>query len=350
VLGRAAVCACMYKGQRAAQGPGVMVVSAVVSGFYATPVVCSVPDVGRASATCASCREHPKSRGVCRHEVAALTGLEAEKSAVVDAENPRELSGAASAAGWHAPGPENEFAGGGVDGSGDGGGGCGGNGGGSGSSGRGELPPGRAAHDAHGEDGSDASSAEECDSESAKGEYRSRVRRPLLACVSDILVERYRRSKIAEVLSAGSRLSAIDLRDIRGNFRSSTCASSASEESSAQAMLISTVDSHEVYREVTLETLMAVARATVKDWHCRRCGKLNRYDGFDDAVVSVSRDFVVCRLKMDVYFEMVFAGGMTLRSAFDTHVKACAALLGAERGRMRGGLGRRQLPECFAWF
>jgi hypothetical protein len=115
-------------------------------------------------------------------------------------------------------------------------------------------------------------------------------------------------------------------------------------------MLISAVTSHEVYREVTLETLTAVFCATVRDSHCHRCGELNRYDAFDDAVVSVSRDFVVCRLKMDVYLEMVFAGGLTLRSAFHTHVKACAALLGAERGRMRGGLGRRQLSECFAWF
>jgi hypothetical protein len=140
--------------------PSVMVVSAVVSGFHATPVVSSVPDVGRASAMCASFREHPKSRGMCRHEAAALTRLEAEKSAAADAENPRELSRAASAAGWlHAPGLENGFAGGGVDGSGDGGGGCGGNGGCGGSSGRGQLPPGGAAHDAHGEDGSDASSA-----------------------------------------------------------------------------------------------------------------------------------------------------------------------------------------------
>jgi hypothetical protein len=81
------------------------------------------------------------SRGGCAH------GLEAEKSAAVDAENPRELSGAASPAGWlHAPGLENGFADGGVDGS----GGCGGNGVGSGSSGRGELPPGRAAHNAQG--------------------------------------------------------------------------------------------------------------------------------------------------------------------------------------------------------
>jgi hypothetical protein len=58
-------------------------------------------------------------------------------------------------------------------------------------------------------------------------------------------------------------------------------------------MLISTVVSHEVYTEVTLETLTAVVCATVRDWHCRRCGELNRYDGLDDAVVSVSRDFVV---------------------------------------------------------
>jgi hypothetical protein len=58
----------------------------------------------------------------------------------------------------------------------------------------------------------------------------------------------------------------------------------------------------------------------------------------------------LCRLKIEVYLEMVFAGGMTMRSAFDTHVKACATLLGAERGRMRGGLGRRQLSECFACF
>jgi ABC-type transport system involved in cytochrome bd biosynthesis fused ATPase/permease subunit len=58
---------------------------------------------------------------------------------------------------------------------------------------------------------------QEAVNESAEGEYRSRVRRLLLACVSDILVKRDRRSKIAEVLSAGSRLSATDLRDIRGN-------------------------------------------------------------------------------------------------------------------------------------
>jgi hypothetical protein len=114
------------KGSARRVGPGVMVFSGIVSGFYDTPVVCSVPDVGRASATCASYREQPKSRGVRRHEAAALTGL--EKAAVVDAENPRELSGDVSAAGWlHAPGIENGLAGGGVDGSGDGGGSCRGN-------------------------------------------------------------------------------------------------------------------------------------------------------------------------------------------------------------------------------
>jgi hypothetical protein len=182
-----------------------------------------------------------------------------------------------SAAGWlHAPGIESGLAGGGAAGSGNGGGSCRGNGGGSGSSGRGELLPGGAAHDAHGEDGSDASSAEEGVSESAEGVYRSRVRRQLLACVSDILLKRDRHSNIAEVFSAGSGLSAIDLRDIRGNCLSSTCAASTSEESGVQAMLISTVASQGVYREAILETLTAVVRATVRYWHCRRCGELNR--------------------------------------------------------------------------
>jgi hypothetical protein len=96
--------------------------------------------------------------------------------------------------------------------------------------------------------------------------------------------------------------------------------------------------------------LRAVVCATVRAWHCRRCGEFSRYDSFDDAVLSVSRDFVVCHLKMDVYLKMVFAGEMTLRSAFDTHIKACAALLGADRWRMRRGLRRRQLFECLDWF
>jgi hypothetical protein len=101
---------------------------------------------------------------------------------------------------------------------------------------------------------------------------------------------------------------------------------------------------------LTLETLTAVVCATMRDWHCRRCGEVSRHDGFDDAVAAVSRDFVVCRLKMDVYSEMVFAGGVTLRSVFDTHVKACVALLIAERGWICGGMGRRQMSERFAWF
>jgi hypothetical protein len=86
-------------------------------------------------------------------------------------------------------------------------------------------------------------------------------------------------------------------------------------------MLISNVASREMCTEVTIETLTAFVCATVRDWHCCRCDEINRHDGFDDAVVAVSLEFVVCRLKMDVYLEMVLAGGMTLRSAFDTHVK-----------------------------
>jgi hypothetical protein len=152
-----------------------------------------------------------------------------------------ELSEAASAAVWrHAPGLENGFACGGGDGSGRGG--------------RGELPPGGAANDAHGEDGSDASSADECNGESAGSESRSRVRRPLLACVSDVLVERDRLSRIVEALSAGPGLSSIDL---QSNYRSSTCDASPSAESGAEAMLISTAASREVRRELTLETLTA---------------------------------------------------------------------------------------------
>jgi hypothetical protein len=76
---------------------------------------------------------------------------------VLEAENPRGLSEAASAAVWrHAPGLENGFAGGGGDRGGRGG--------------RGELPPGGAANEAREEDGSDASSAAECGGESAGGE------------------------------------------------------------------------------------------------------------------------------------------------------------------------------------
>jgi hypothetical protein len=157
-------------------------------------------------------------------------GLEAQKSAALEAENPGELSEAASAAVWrHAPGLENGLAGGGGDGSGRGG--------------RGELPPGGAANDAHGEDGSDASSADECNGESAGGESRSRVRRPQLACVSDVIVERDRLSRIVEAIPAGSGLSAIDL---QSDYRSSTCAASPSEESGAEVMLISNVASREV--------------------------------------------------------------------------------------------------------
>jgi hypothetical protein len=97
--------------------------------------------------------------------------------------------------------------------------------------------------------------------------------------------------------------------------------------------------------EVTPETLK-----TVRDGHCRRCGDVNRNNGFDDTAVPASRDFVACRLQRHIYVEMVFAGGMKLRSAFDTHVKESAAQSGAERGRMRCGLWRRQLSQCFAWF
>jgi hypothetical protein len=43
-------------------------------------------------------REHPKFIGVRRHETSALTGQEAENSAALEAENPGELSEAASAA------------------------------------------------------------------------------------------------------------------------------------------------------------------------------------------------------------------------------------------------------------
>jgi hypothetical protein len=148
-------------------------------------------------------------------------------ASVLEAENPGGLSEAASAAVWrHAPGLENGFAGGSGDRVGRGG--------------HGELPPGGAANDAHEEDGSDASSAAECGGESAGGESRSRVRPPLLACVSDILSERDRCSNIVEALSAGYGLPAIDL---RSNCRSSNCAASPSEQSGAEAMLISNVAS-----------------------------------------------------------------------------------------------------------
>jgi hypothetical protein len=65
---------------------------------------------------------------------------------------------------------------------------------------------------------------------------------------------------------------------------------------------------------------------------------VNRYDGFANATVSVSQDFLGCRLKMTFTWRWCLLGYDT-GSAFDTHVKACADLLGADRWRMRDGLG-----------
>lgn len=157
--------------------------------------------------------------------------------------------------------------------------------------------------------------------------YTSWRRRPLLACYSDaaLIDHRLRFSKGTTIL----------LRDIRGSCLNCEFSGPVPTKQFSEP------------REALLDTQQGATGVWVRDWECRSCEVLHRYEGYDDAVVAVTRMKLVCRGLLDKFLEDVFGDGYTFRDAYANFARNLKAL--ATRPRHTLNLSdRRALSSAFA--
>ena len=158
--------------------------------------------------------------------------------------------------------------------------------------------------------------------------FTSWRRRPLLACYSDA-------ARIAHRLLHVAKGNTIHLRDSRG--------------SCLNCEFSGPVPTKQFYepREALLDTQQGATGVWVRDWECPSCEVLQRYEGYDDAVVAVTKMKLVCRGLLDKFLEDVFGDGYTFRDAYANFARNLKGLATGARRKHRLS-DRRALSSAFA--
>lgn len=107
-------------------------------------------------------------------------------------------------------------------------------------------------------------------------------------------------------------------------------------------------------RRVTLVQFDGAHKIEVRDWLCKKCGHLNRFEGLDSGTFSMTKTSVFCRRVLDIFVACTLRRCMTGRGAYEAFIDSQTASAEAYGGT--GGnpalrnVGRREFSEAMSAF
>lgn len=179
--------------------------------------------------------------------------------------------------------------------------------------------------------------------------FQSWARRPPLPCLADRCIISTRAKSVhdssrVDMSTNSKQVETVRLVDEYGQCSNRSCRMIAFPLEHKSALR----------RKVTLIQFDGAHEVEVRDWICRKCGHVNRFEGLDTGTFSMTKTSIFCRRVLDFLVACTLRRCMTGRGAYEAFIdsqKASAEAYGGSNGIVElRSVGRREFAEAMSAF